>query len=661
MNLNNKDNKEITEIAVLSIEIGNNQIKYLKIYNNTIPSKLAYNFCLEYNLDYESLKRLTYEIKNLIIESNKKPQFNKSFEKSRKNDNLIQIKRNKSVSHSPKRDDTNIYTKQKYNFKDITKEIKKPIEFDYKIKYNKEQNIIEEEKNNYIYRNTNNNIKNNNKKEISRSSYLSPTESSKCKIRNQKVKMNKTFENEGKKLISNNNLKIINIMNNENLKNDKERNKVKSERNKSDINYGEILYDKCMKMKKISNEKIKKEINLEQKKELDECTFKPKINTINIKCFKNNNKKFFESSKKSERIRTNKNKSNNTSINNIKINHNERNEKKNLKNKKRTKTARKEISIYERLYNLRTQKKEEEKNNKEKLFIPKINNNYRKNINQKSFRERQKIYSAKSTERKKNLEKQINTKYDSKTGQKLFHPSINKNYYNKNKINSNYSLSLDKRNGKLKKEKIKKDIITMIKKEREFKANVKSDNIFGNNIIKSFKKIFSLLDIYFKGELSSFNYNTKNIPKSIKNIILPILNEIDSKNKIYDEQKFINECKKLYKNLDYYSKREIYKFSDDENFEQNDLYVFSPFQTKKYLDNDIIKLSKTQCPTSNDNKENEDNNKTTKNKNLDVNDYYINGKYSKIYERFCNNKTNYKERSTKLFENLIIQRDDIIL
>ena len=183
MNLKNKDNKEIIEIAVLSIEIGNNQIKYLKIYNNSIPSKLAYNFCLEYNLDYESLKRLTYEIKNLIIESNKKTQLNKSFEKSRKNDNLIQIKRNKSVNHSPKRDDININTKQKYNFKDITKEIKKPIEFDYIIKYNKEQNIIEEEKNNYINRNTNN--INNNKKEISRSSYLSPTESSKCKIRNQ--------------------------------------------------------------------------------------------------------------------------------------------------------------------------------------------------------------------------------------------------------------------------------------------------------------------------------------------------------------------------------------------------------------------------------------------------------------------------------------------
>ena len=43
--------KKIIEIAKLSIEIGNNQTKLLKVYNNSIPSKLAYNFCLEYNLD----------------------------------------------------------------------------------------------------------------------------------------------------------------------------------------------------------------------------------------------------------------------------------------------------------------------------------------------------------------------------------------------------------------------------------------------------------------------------------------------------------------------------------------------------------------------------------------------------------------------------------
>ena len=66
MSINNNSN----EIAILSIEIGNNQIKLLKIYNNSIPSKIAYDFCLEYNLDYDSLKKLTFEIKNLISESN---------------------------------------------------------------------------------------------------------------------------------------------------------------------------------------------------------------------------------------------------------------------------------------------------------------------------------------------------------------------------------------------------------------------------------------------------------------------------------------------------------------------------------------------------------------------------------------------------------------
>ena len=65
------------------------------------------------------------------------------------------------------------------------------------------------------------------------------------------------------------NMKIMD--NKDNYEN--ENNKIKSERNKSDINFGEELYEKCMKMKKISNEKIKNEINLEQKKLLSECTF----------------------------------------------------------------------------------------------------------------------------------------------------------------------------------------------------------------------------------------------------------------------------------------------------------------------------------------------------------------------------------------------------
>ena len=635
------NSKRIIEIAILSIEIGNNQTKYLTIYNNSIPSKLAYNFCLEYNLDYESLKKLTYEIKNLITETNKKMQFNKSFDKIQGcSKEIIQIKKNKSVNYSPIRLNESINEEKKYNFIDITKMIKKPFEFEFKIKVNEKQNIKEEKTNNdnninYI----NKNIKNNNK-EINKSSYLSPTQSYKHKIRNQKLKINKSYENKSNKVMNNTEIKIANI------KNEK----------KEKINYGEKLYDKCMKMKKISIEKIKNEINIEKKKELIECTFKPKINSINIKCFKNNSSKKEEKSKSSEKNEIKKIKQVNSLIENkIKLEKIDSNEK----HKKRPKTARKdnEIPIYERLYNLHSQKKEKEKNNKEQLFKPKINNNYIKKLKNKSFKERQIIYSAKSIERKKNLEKQINAKYDTKTGQKLFYPSINKNKNYNKKLNKYYSISLDKKSRILKKEKLKKEINTMTKKQSIFKANTKSDNMFENVIIKSFKKIFSTLDTNLKGEISIFNYNTKNLPNSIKKIITPIFNKIDSTSKVFNETTFINECRKIYKNLDYYSKKEIYKFSEEN--EQNDLYSFSCLKTNQDSDKDLNKINKKEhCLTNDTNKENENDNNN--NKKLYANDYYINGKYSRIYERFYNNKTFNKEKRTKFFDNLIIQRDNII-
>ena len=234
--------KKIIEIAKLSIEIGNNQTKLLKVYNNSIPSKLAYNFCLEYNLDYDSLKKLTYTIKNLIERANQNSILNNSIEK-----------KNKSMNHSPLK---------------INEDNKK-----------QELNKKEKLKNNYE-----NKYNDNSNKEINKSSYLNQTESSKNKIKNQKMKINKSLDEKEQKFIHNNNdIKIINIINNNNCKKDN---------NYNNINYGEKLYDKCMQMKKISVEKIKNEINLQQKKELSECTFKPKINAINIKCFKNNiNKK----------------------------------------------------------------------------------------------------------------------------------------------------------------------------------------------------------------------------------------------------------------------------------------------------------------------------------------------------------------------------------
>jgi len=660
MSINNNAN----EIAILSIEIGNNQMKYLKIYNNSIPSKIAYDFCLEYNLDYESLKKLTFEIKNLISESNKKPKLNKSYEKSNKIDNFIQIRKNKSVNISPIKVVKIKKEIKKYNFKDIAKEIQKPLDYDFKLKTEDKEKLIYnqkyKEKINNVDINNNNKLIIENKKEIN-AHYLSQTESSKTKIKNKKLKEYKPFESEGKNYKIDN-IKLINNNNNLEIEN----NKVKSDRNKYEINFGEKLYEKCMKMKKISNEKIKNEFDMEQKKLLSECTFKPKIHEINIKCFKNininNNTKFIKIEKKKIEENSQNKKIENETINHRKIKNNITTKNKKIKKKIKSES---QIPIFERLYNC--QKKEEEKSNNELLFKPKINNNYKKKLNKITFNERQKIYSAKSTERRKKLENQIYNKYDNKTGQKLFHPLINKNKnFNKNRIRKYYSFSLDKKNIEIKKEKIKKEILTQIKKETIFKANMKSDNIFEKVIINSFKKIFNILDEKLKGKISLFNYSTKNLPINIKNILAPIFNQIDLKNKYFNEEKFINECKKLFKNLDYYSKREIYKFSEEEkeNNEKIGLYSSSSLKSRIETNNDILFKTLSKFSTSENNKENIEDNKTqiiNDNIKFDINDYYINGKHSKIYERFYNNKTFYREKTSKLYENLIMQRDDIIL
>ena len=192
------------EIAILSIEIGNNQMKYLKIYNDSIPSKIAYDFCLEFNLDYESLKKLTFEIKNLISESNKKPKLNKSYEKSNKIDNFIQIRKNKSVNISPIKVVKIKKEIKKYNFRDIAKEIKKPLDYDFKMKTEDKDKQIYNEK--YIEKNRNDDINNNNKmlignKKEKTAHYLSQTESSKSKIKNKKLKEYKLLGSEGKKII----------------------------------------------------------------------------------------------------------------------------------------------------------------------------------------------------------------------------------------------------------------------------------------------------------------------------------------------------------------------------------------------------------------------------------------------------------------------------
>ena len=88
MNINN----DHQELMVLSIELGDNEKKYLKIYNDSKPEELAYEFCSQNNLDYDSLKELTEEIRRAfnntkVIKNNVNINMQK-FNNQNNNDNI---------------------------------------------------------------------------------------------------------------------------------------------------------------------------------------------------------------------------------------------------------------------------------------------------------------------------------------------------------------------------------------------------------------------------------------------------------------------------------------------------------------------------------------------------------------------------------------------
>ena len=782
-NNESNDKKDIEEIVTLSIELEDNHIEYLKLYKNSIPNKVAYNFCLEHNLNYDSLLKLTSEIKTALNESKKKKKQkkNNSFENINKMpiENISPIKNcnsSKNIHNNKITQNKNyikkeikcVMSQQKYNFKDISKNIKRPIIYQFQITIKGGEQIQKKSKNKNMNKNTKKIEKNehfvgnnsnlfkeyvnyNEKRGKLRTNYLSPTVSSSSKIKkNEEYKGgNDLYGNSAsipvlrkskkKKTYSHDNIKIINIINNN----------INDNNNK--LNFGERLYQKNIRLKEISKKKAKDKVNKDKKEEIDECTFKPRINKTNIKSIKlnknekdrnnnndekkdknNNNiininendkkengektiekiKKELNCSKCNERMEIRKksidkrdksiDNNRNNEIKSIKSVNNNKNliihkkesntsiAKDQKKSNHRTfsekshKVNENKISIFEKLYCQKSTNKDLEDKiyNKKELFRPKTNQNYKGVYNNASFTQRQKIYKAKSTERKKKLAQQAYPAIDPATGHKFFHPTINKNH-GSHRVSKYSNLYLNALAGKTKKEELQKRIYNKEKKDHEFRVSGKSDNIFANQINKSLKKIFLSLDKNQSGKLSQFNYSTKELPNNIKKIINPLLVDIDLKNKILDQEKFIDECKNLYKKLNYYEKREIYNFSDivnSNNNNNNKFYSISCY-SKETIDKNNNDYS-NYCLTNNDDinsydtniysssfyriksdssqKDNKDKSSDIVNSKLNNNEYYVNPNYINLNEKFYNYKTFYGKsfegQKRRCYENLIIQR-----
>ena len=154
MNISRRNtDRNLIEFITLSIELCNNKTEFLKIYKDSIPDKLAYEFCLKHNLDFSSLKKLTNEIKKALNEAKKRQKINNSYDKINKTslENISHLKNSSSMKDIYKDNKINenknktdikyeYNNNRKYNFKDISKNLKRPIIYQFKITIKNEKN-----------------------------------------------------------------------------------------------------------------------------------------------------------------------------------------------------------------------------------------------------------------------------------------------------------------------------------------------------------------------------------------------------------------------------------------------------------------------------------------------------------------------------------------
>ena len=629
---------EKQEIMILAIELGDNEKKFLKIYSDSKPEQLAYDFCLQNHLDFDSLQELTEQIKNalrqkgIIIQSNT---------------NVIELNNNVNTNQNilPESNNNN-------NNKDNTIENLSQLLDNNNNILQKSQNINNSNDLRVKNKNVNNPIKN--KKNHN---YLSQTVSSKTKNRNSNVSMG---ENNN---INNNNINNIIQSVNNNIENEYEINISQSNYNPSNttgndfrknrpltttnkenymLNYGERLYHKGLKLKEKTNEKIQKIKNDRDKNLKKNCTFKPKVNNISYAALTNryNNKLSYNDE------------------DNI-INYKDyRNNKLEYLKEKYEKTQdfysfapkinKRSVTIdknnigqlnkfqprYEQLYK-NYKKKELDIHNlsnkiydKNILFKPKVNE-YNSELLNLPFNERQNAYQSKTNERKKKMKELIENPIDNHTGQKFFSPLINTNYERKfginNKLDTFENLYYDYQKKEAKINKLTNQISNEENPNLIY-VNDTSNNIYNEQKINSFKKIFKLLDKDQDGIISKFHVENDNLPNNINKIFNPIIEELKVDNQTLSEEEFVAASFRLFDTLNILQKRDVINFGLNKKKKKISDYefTFAPKINKNYNSNILrreiddkdrnLVESKESKFDSNNNKDDEE----EKNSNFDV-------------------------------------------
>ena len=667
-------------LLTLAIELGDKKKQLLNIYLDSKPEQLAYDFCLQNNLDFDSMQNLTEEIRNALSNyksepnqelknqiseeveqttSNKKnkgydanesennevpheidndehqhEEKNENMEKKEEENNGIQSGpkteeiseenqahvENKSDNHEKEEIQSKEQEIEKGQKNDVEHEEEQLIENkddnkNIENKENKEDNNLNNDNNNEVNNeneneNEKNNEKNQNKKEENEEelakeeegdemvdmneneeeednipSYLSPTICFQYKQRQivqpkekpEYTDFDTTFKkkDKNKEFAEEINEKVVNKLNiNQNNQKYLPKNYYDNPDGK---NFGERLYHKELKLKEEAMEKIKNKIEKENKEKEDNLTFTPKINEYNIIALQNrkNNNIQYNDEKRilyyKDYLKTKEEHTKNKILEECEKD-NTFMPKINPKSQKMAEAGSSHVPRYEQLYKkkLDLKKLEEKIYDDPNMFKPKINKNY-KGGNKKmteyaslTFEERQKKFREKVEEKRGKLMEKKNTNIDVKTGKKYFKPTINKNKKlenerkNKPVFNQLYS---DSEKYKIKKEELEKKVLELEQFKTEFKASVRSEEMYDKQKNIAFEKIFKRLDDDKDGKISKDDIDLNGISKRIVKIISPILDELKNGKGTISSEEFIKKCEIIYKGLNYADKKELFIYS----------------------------------------------------------------------------------------------------
>lgn len=586
---------ERKEILMLGIEIGDGEKKYLKIYNDSKPEQLAYEFCLQNNLDFDSLQELTTQIRNAFISNGiqtsstvnnnaitTNTNYNNTFQKE--NDATISQYEDRPIEEGkieeiPIRKDINTQEEQVYEIDNKENE---------DVPYS--NNIINIHKNQH---NIENKVSNN-----KRPSYLAHTLSSQSKL---KLNQSGNDSNVGNKSINSTGINFYQKSNATSTSNIK-RNYKPHNPNSMILNYGERLYHKGLKLQEKKEQKLaqlKSKIEEENRKN---NTFRPKINRISYNAlskrytnkltYNDEDNIVYYKEYKAQKLSELKQKHAKDEAYSFAPSLNKRSltmEK--LRQKPST-------PRYEQLYqNYRKQKLNiEDLTNqiydKKVLFKPKVNN-YQCPYTNITFEERQNYYLSKSQEKARALKEQMETPSDAQTGQRLFHPEINEyeRPENFNIFTNLYNESLKYKNKKL---ELTNQFINQEKMNSSAShVNMESVELFEVKKERAFRKIFQKLDKDKDELITKFNIEVKALPPKIQEILAPIVDELKEENETLTENEFVTACYQLYETLTYPEKTEIINYGKNESDKKNNInynFTFKP-QINSHSSNIISKNS----------------------------------------------------------------------